>query len=1253
MTLREFLLAYRRRTGITQQELADRAGLSVRSLRNIEQGAVLRLHQRSKQRLAEAVGLSAAELDLLQRTGTAPDRPAAAPAVRIDVLGPLTIRVRGDLIELKPPAQRRLLGLLTLRAGEVVTHTEIVDFLWEEDIPASYLNLVHGHVSRLRRFLAAAGAGQELIGRSGAGYRLHLEAGQSDLLEFTALLARAAADRAAGRPEDARRGYEQALSLWRGQPLADLSAHTFQHPMVVALAQQRLTAALEYADLVLEHADPGPALERLHQVAAAEPLHEALNARILLALAASGQRAAALRLYDDLRDRLRTEFGIDPGPELRDARARVLCQDGPAPRDGTPAPALTPAATTAPAQLPPDLAAFTGRQEQIGVLNAYLSAPDAPPAAARVAVISGTAGVGKTSLAVHWGHHVRHHFPDGQLYYNLHGYSESAAKTPADALAGFLLALRVPPQTVPLDAEARSALFRSLTAERRMLLVLDNVTDPQQVRPLIPANRDSVVVVTSRHDLSGLKVHDDALMVELDVLDAEEAVALLRRALGPAAGDVPAHQLQQLARLCAYLPLALRIAAANISRGVYATVPEYITALREGDRLAELAIDGTASTAVQAAFELSYRALPASTARLFRLLGLVPGTDFSAEAAAALTGSSLARIRPELARLAGANLVDRVGPGRYRFHDLLRLYAAERAAAQESPRDAAEARQRLYDWYLLATRAAVERSHPHWGRLPLEPAPDGMPVPAFTDLAPAARWLATEHRNLVAAVHAAARSGPRRSAWLLIDTMRSHFWASGNMADWIPSARAAAAAAEAEGDLTGQAAATLALADAHAFQDRREALPLYEQALALARQGGWKAGASSIVNNLSGHHMRFGQVRDAVSFLLEGIALDEEDGRTAWLGVKHVNLAGAYAQLGRLADAFRHLATAAELHPDLDGILALNLGEVCHLRGDFQAALRYLEQARARSVQAMAPVVELPTLAVLAEVHAELGRYDTALALGQESLTRGRDLNDRHALSLAHNALGKLHRYTGHPRQALEHHQRAAEIAGDVHPAITGTALVGAATAAGALIRTDAGAGTGARTGSRAELGTRTGAGSGTGVGTGVGVGTGSRVEAGAEAVTFAERALRLARERSSRVLEGQAHTALATIALATGNRAEAARQARTALEIHRETGHRLGEAHTLHTLGEAVTGTAGAAHRRQAEQILRELGVHSVPRPGAEPGAQPSADSGVQPGAQPGAGSGAEPVAESGVQPDAQSGTESGAGTGVEPGAR
>ncbi|MEV4373736.1 tetratricopeptide repeat protein [Nonomuraea sp. NPDC049637] len=1134
MKLAESLLAYRKREGVTQQDLAGRAGVSVRTLRDIERGLLRDPRARSVRLVAEAAGLPVADPE---------------PALRVGLLGPLTLRVRGCAADLRPPMQRRLLGLLALRAGHVVTMADIVEFLWGEEIPASYHNLVHTHVSRLRGFLAGvrAGAGAGLIGRAGEGYRLGLAGDESDLLAFTGTVAGAAAHLAAGAPEEAERAYERALLLWRGQVLAGLAPRAAHHPVVVAVSQQRLTAVLAYADLAMAHGRHEPALARLREVAAAEPLHEGLNARVLRALAGAGQRAAALRLFGELRGRLRDELGVEPGPELHDAHARVLRREAVAPRDpgAPPAPAVAsdqavtsgggrsaerpppslPAGSPTPAQLPPDIATFTGRERELRELAAHLGTGDPAPTAARVAVVSGTAGVGKTALAVHWSHRVRRRFTDGQLFYNLHGYSPEAARTAADALTSFLLALGVRPGAVPPDVEARVSLFRSLTADRRLLLVLDNVTSPEQVFPLIPASGHSAVLVTSRNDLSGLNVHGDALITRLDVLAPGDAAGLLTQVLGAAAAHTPPEVLAELARLCANLPLALRIAAANIRRGGYGTAAAYVTALRGGDRLAELAIDGTGGTggtAVEAAFELSYSALAPSAARVFRLLSLVPGMDFTLDAVAALTGSGADVARRQLSALTGAYLVDQHVPGRYRFHDLLRLYSSERAAAEESSGALAEARQRLHTWYLLNTRAAVGRCHPYYARLPLGPAPAGVAVRSFDDPASAAAWLTAEQCNLVAAVHQAARSGPRASAWLLTDALRSHFWHTGTMQHWLSCARSAMAAAFEEGDLAGRAAATLALANAHAFQEDPVALPLYTRALALAEQGGWTEGVSSVRNNLAVLHLRMGRLHEAARCLREGIARDQAEGPPIWQAPKLVNLGAVHARLGRLESAHRHLTRALRLRPgDTDGMIARNLGEVCRLLGRFDEALRHLRLARSRAEAAGSSAVLLPCLVDLAEVHGELGEHDVARSLAERALAVSRDVGDRLSEAMARNSLGTICGRAGRRAEAAEHHRQALFLAGDVHLAVRAAALIGLAGAA----------------------------------------------DSGTEAAGFAGQALLIARERSFRLLEGLAYTVLAEAALAAGDRAEAVRQGHLALAVHRETGHRPGEARVLRAL--------------------------------------------------------------------------------------
>ncbi len=945
MTLGDLLLAYRKRAGITQQELAGRAGVSIRTLRDIEQGMVQRPHARSVRKLVEAAGLSAAELELLPAAGPR----QKDPALRIELLGPLTLRVHGRAVDLKPPMQRRLLGLLTLQANHVVTHPDIIDFLWGEEIPDTYPNLVHTHVSRLRRFFDGLGVGEELISRTGAGYRLTLATGQSDLLTFTDLATKAAAaHRVAGEPEEAERAYQKALALWRGQTLADLAPHALHHPVVVAVSQQRLTTVLDYADLALDRGHHEAALQRLREVAHAEPLHEGLNARILLALAASGERAAALRLFSDLRDRLRDSLGIQPGPELQGAYLRTLRRQAGA---AAPQPDQRPSGLRAdhvPAELPPDIATFTGRNRQVSELNAYLADVDGHPTAARVSVISGTAGVGKTALAVHWSHHVRHRFPDGQLFYNLHGYSDHASRTAADALTGSLLALGVSPANVPLDVDARLALFRSMTANRRMLLMLDNATSPDQVRPLIPANPHSAVVVTSRNDLSGLKVYDDALIVELDTLSDEEAAALLTKVLGPNHTTSP-EIVAELARLCARLPLALRIAAANISRGAYGTVTDYVTALREGNRLTELAIDGTRNAAVEAAFALSYTALPPPAARLFRLLGLVPGADVSLEAVAALAGTSGSATAAMLDHLVRAHLVQRRSPQRYQMHDLLRLFAAQRCAAVDDEHERDNARTRLLTYYLDTAQRATSILYPGMLRLCGLPEPPAATWPATSG--PAA-WLEVERANLAASVHHAAERGPKAIAWQLTDVLRGYLWRNYDVSTWAAMARAGLEAAQGEGVQQAEAAMHYSLGAAYRYglRDFHSAWRHLEQAQRMFRILGVRDGQAAALDSLGMVLHQAGETDRALAALGASLDICRQQGFLVGQAKVLCNLGLVLGGAGRFEEATRHLTEALSLAHRLhdrhmEAMAQHNLGQACQRHGLFGQAVQHYERA--------------------------------------------------------------------------------------------------------------------------------------------------------------------------------------------------------------------------------------------------------------------------------------------------------------------
>ena len=589
-------------------------------------------------------------------------------AVRLRVLGPVEIESDdGQVHTLARRQERCLLAMLALNAGRTVTVDRLCDLLWDDNPPPRARRGVHAHVARIRATLARAGAdaaGAELV-TSRDGYLLRVDPDAVDAHRFRSLVERA------GGTADARqrdRLLRDALALWRGPALHQAATSERIRQQLCADLEERRLQALE-ASLATgmelgRHRELVPELARL---TAEHPNRERLVELHMLALYRSGRTVDALDVYTRTRTRLAEELGLDPGPALRDLQQAIL--------RGTPALAATPApaagAAVRPGQLPPDQAGFTGRSEYLDRLDELL----ANGTAVVISAIAGTAGVGKTALAVHWAHRVRDRFPDGQLYVNLRGYAPGPAMRPIDALAGFLAALDVPPERVPADVDQATALYRTLLADRRMLVLLDNAAGADQVRPLLPGARGCLVLVTSLDRLGGLVAREGAHASTLDVLTSGEARTLLAGVIGADRVAAEPDAAAELARLCAHLPLALRIAAANLGEYPDRRIADHVDALRADDRLSALAVAGDDDTAVRAAFDLSYAALPARARLLFGRLGLVPGTDVTPAAAAALTGGTVDDVVSTVDTLVAAHLLTEAAPGRYTNHDLLRRYA--------------------------------------------------------------------------------------------------------------------------------------------------------------------------------------------------------------------------------------------------------------------------------------------------------------------------------------------------------------------------------------------------------------------------------------------------------------------------------------------------------------------------------------------------------------------------------------------------
>ncbi|MFI5592008.1 BTAD domain-containing putative transcriptional regulator [Amycolatopsis sp. NPDC051758] len=1033
-----------------------------------------------------------------------------ARSVRIQVLGSVRAWRDGTELDLGPPGRRAVLGLLALAGGDAVARRELVDTLWGDRPPPSAVNVVQTHVKHLRRLLEpgrAPRSGSGVLPHIGGGYAVRRDAVDVDLWQFRALIAEA---NNAHRDADAVRvtaSLGEALRLWRGRPLADLPLLA-AHPKVVSLIAERREAFTRFADAMITVGSAAEVLPGIAEAAAEQPLDESAQALLIRAHHALGQRGEAFRLYRQARARLVEELGIDPGPELLSAHAALLQDDGVT----APGPAETRPAQRIPKQLPAGSDGFTGRTAELSFLDGTVAA------GGTIVAVSGTAGVGKTALAVHWAHRVRDRFPDGQLYANLRGHAEGAPAPPVEILAQFLSALGIPAERVPADAETAAALYRTLTTDRKVLVLLDNAAGPQQVRPLLPAGPGCLVVVTGRDRMTGLVAVHGARRLTLDVLNPEDAVELLAGVLGRDRVRAEAEAAVEFAKLCVHLPLALRIAAANLADRPGYGIEDYVAELREGNLLAALAVQGDEQTAVRTAFDLSHAALPADAQRLFRLLSLVPGADVGAEAVAALAGTEPARAGALLERLAGAHLVEHHTPGRYRFHDLLRRYAADQAERLEPVEERERALHRLFDWYLGAVDGAARLLYPHMLRLPV---PETRGPAGITELAEASAWLDAERGNLVAAVRHAAHSGPAPMAWLLADALRGYFWVCMRRVEWLATAEAGLAAAEAAGDPRAQAATRLSLADLHFRQGRyRPAVRHYTAALLFARQAGWVEAQAAVLGNLGCVYWQSGRLADAASRFERGLALSRRTGQPAGEAVAFGNLGLVHWEMGRLARAADHYAQALRRYRRIgsrygEAINLANLGQAQRARGRPAEAAELLGRALHLHREAGNRGGEAETHCRLALAHGDLGHRAEALDSARAGLALAREAGDPRTEAEALAAFAAvLHRLGDRPGAARRYGEALDLIreTGDRYPEVD--ALIGLATAT-------------------ADPGP-------------------------------ARQALALAERAGYRALQGQALTALAVVQLAHGESAAAEEHARRALAVHQETGHGTAETAAL-----------------------------------------------------------------------------------------
>ncbi|MFF1548779.1 BTAD domain-containing putative transcriptional regulator [Streptomyces sp. NPDC058291] len=954
--------------------------------------------------------------------------------LRFAVLGDVQVR-RGDaVLELAGPQERAFVALLLVGAGQPIAVSEIVEVLWGADPPRSAVNVVRRRVGALRRLLepglAPRAEGRWLVRQAG-GYRLVTDGDSSDLLTFRAL--REEASRIAARqPEGALRLLKEALALWRGPVAVGVPERVRTHAAFAAVDRERLAAVREAADAAWRAGTPEAVLAELRRAAARHPLDEPLQARLVLALAAAGRRPEALTAYETVRARLAEELGIDPGADLREARDAVLharassvavgephrahassvavgephrahasSAQGPAvPRDdpAAPAPALA-----VPDQLPHDVPAFTGRQAELDEILRLLdaavpraavpqtdasSADASRPQAAVISAIGGMAGVGKTSLAVHWAHRVADRFPDGRLYVNLRGFDPSGAvMEPGEAVRGFLDALGVPPERVPHAVDAQSALYRSVLAGRRVLVVLDNARDADQVEPLLPASPGCLALVTSRDELAGLVAAHGARSLTLRPFDAGQARDFLVRRLGAERVAAEPDAAEEIGELCAGLPLALACVAARAAVHPHFSLAAVAAELREAHGSLDAFARADATVDVGTVFSWSSRAVSAGAARLFRLLALHPGPDVGLPAAAALAGLSVRRTRPLLAELTTLHLLAEPAPARHAFHDLLRAHAGDLLHEQHTATNRQAALDRLHHHYLHTAHAADRILAPNADPLPPPPAPEGARPHPLADDDHALAWLTAEHAALIALVDAAAASGqPEQErlacqlAWSLepffdrrghwhdgLAVQRTALDAARRGADPVLEARALRALARVEGRLGLHARSVprleraLALftelgddaGRAHTHRslgwqceqagDLPGALRHNQLALDLFRSRGDRAAQASVLNSVGWYHALLGEYRQALEHCFEALTMLQELGDRYGQAATWDSIAYTHHRLGRHPHALLGYRNALVLLRDLgvpylEADILVRVGETHLATGDHEGA---------------------------------------------------------------------------------------------------------------------------------------------------------------------------------------------------------------------------------------------------------------------------------------------------------------------------
>ncbi|KUL27499.1 AfsR/SARP family transcriptional regulator [Streptomyces regalis] len=964
-----------------------------------------------------------------RRPGSSTDTAEPAEPLRFGVLGPVRAWRGEEQLPTGSPQQRALLAALLLREGRTATAAELIDALWGEEPPSQALAAVRTYASRLRKVLDPG-----VLASESGGYAVRgLAEGALDLAVAQELAAEGEKARNAGDLGQARKALGRALALWDGEVLAGVPG-PYAEAQRVRLEEWRLQLLESRLDMDLEQGCHAEAVSELTALTAAHPLRERLRELLMLALYRSGRQAEALAVYADTRRLLADELGVDPRPGLKELQQRILQAD---PALAEPSAPVTepPAAPVRPAQLPATVPDFTGRSAFVSELSEVLASAEGRVMA--VSALAGIGGVGKTTLAVHVAHQARTAFPDGQLYVDLQGAGPRASE-PETVLGSFLRALGTADSAIPDSLEERAALYRSVLDGRRVLVLLDNAKDAAQVRPLLPGTEGCAALVTSRVrmvDLAG------AHLVDLDVMSPDEALQLFTKIVGEERVASEREAALDVVAACGFLPLAIRIAASRLAARRTWTVSVLAAKLAdERRRLDELQ---AGDLAVKATFELGYGALEPAQARAFRLLGLADGPDISLAAAAAVLDLPMEETEDLLEALVDTSLLESAAPGRYRYHDLVRLYAracAERDEWPPSERDAAISR--LLDFY-LATAAGVYAIERPGDRLVDHLEHGEFPGLRFSTRHKAQDWLYSEANCLLACASQSVRSGDLRRAVDLLWAAKDLAESGANSRDYEAAATAARDAAQAAGDVQAEGRARTTLTDAHLAAGRfaqadeevsqaatlarrisdpalnswvpnhRGVIAVYrsrhaegaaflQEAITNFRSDGNLAGEASALCNLSRSHLAMGQTKSAIELARQGVDIYDRLGHTLRGANGRYALGLALAQAGELTHAVEQLNEALEVFRDSrqrlwEGMTIFRIAEILLTE-------RKPAQAAALAEQSLAVLRGIGgdwrrgnVLTVLGRALYGIGQLDRAQACWREALSIYDDLGSPEA----------------------------------------------------------------------------------------------------------------------------------------------------------------------------------------------------------------------------------------------------------------